>query len=218
MEKARHLPGLHFLEGNPAAAGAFLQRRSHRRPSGERLQSAVRELFAMHLGKYLANGALAATFALNACAATPAPPVAGSAQTMPFAGSRTVGAHYVILHPVRIPKDRCPASRFAFCIVISDDPGGGPYWYWCGDKSCSNNVFAVVATSSITITKTGKSVDRELPSYFDPKPGNPSNSYIFEHRPVEPSEYPKFTQTSSYCYYFYPSVCDGPIAVGLIPQ
>lgn len=128
--------------------------------------------------------------------------------------SRHLAMHTVALVPTA--KNHCPSSKFLFCVTISPT-GSGPYWYECGNASCAGSQYDLVGTSTITMTRSGKNMDRQLPSSFSPSPGNPTGAYVSEHKPFTPGANPKFTQTSSFCYYYSPSVCGSPIVIGLIP-
>lgn len=142
-------------------------------------------------------------------------PTMGSRLAAPQ-GDRARGIHYVIVKRATVPKNHCPSDQFAFCITISPE-STGPYWGWCGNASCYGPQYEMVATSNIVETKTGKPANKKLPQAFSPSPGNPTWLYITEAKAVRHARRPKFTLISSACYYDNPSVCNGPIKVGVVP-
>ena len=143
----------------------------------------------------------------------------GMAQTVP--GSQGAvptsrhlhGAHAVAMVPT--VRDRCPTSKFSFCVTISPS-NSGPYWRWCGNASCSGSSYDMLANDTIAMTRSGKNMDRQLPSSWAPAPGNPTDNYITEHKSFTAGLNPKFTETSTACYYDVPSDCY-TVVVGLIP-
>lgn len=169
----------------------------------------------MRFSHYIAGAALAASIALTGCAGNGSPTSSAGSQTVIPMGHRAAGAHFILAKGVKLVKDRCPASKFAFCVTISPE-NTGPYWAWCGNASCSGSQYNMTASSTISMTRSGKNMDRQLPSYFSPSPGNPTSVYITEHKTFTPGLNPKFTQSSEACYTAYPSSCFH-VTVGLIP-
>jgi hypothetical protein len=176
-----------------------------------RYNLAVKELSKVRSSISLASAVLASVL-LAACSSGSAPTIPGSQPAADF--THRPGAHAVAIVPDH--KNRCPSSAFTFCVDISPS-SSGPYWDWCGNASCSGAAYDLVATDSIAMTKSGKNMDKQLPSSWAPSPGNPSENYITEHKVFAPSPNPKFTETSQACYYYDPSDCSS-VTVGLIPS
>jgi hypothetical protein len=160
---------------------------------------------------YLASGALAASFALSACAGTGSQAVPGAQSVMP-AGHQTNGIHLMLLRPA---AKGCTA-QFAFCVTVTPgDPG--PYYEFCGNPSCSGSAYNITGTSHLTMTRSGKNMDRQWPSYLSPNPGNPIQEYISEHKTITGGGgNPKLTATNVICSAANSSQCT-TYTVGLIP-
>jgi hypothetical protein len=167
----------------------------------------------------LASGALAFGLMLAACSSSgnsvPASALPQSQDDTLSTAHYAVSIHAVALKPA--VRNICPLSKFSFCVTISPHTTG-PYWNWCGGPSCSGSQYELVATDSISMTKSGKNMDRQLPSWFAPSPGNPTENYVQEHKVFAPGPHgmAKFTETANACFYYYPSECSTAV-VGLIP-
>jgi hypothetical protein len=167
----------------------------------------------------IASSLIAAALTVSACnrdgGSSAVPGGAQQAASMNRLGG--LGALKPIAMMNRDTKNECPSSKYLYCVDITPS-SSGPYVCFSSSSSCGGSQQSPPYYAYGIIVSLKDKPTRKLSEYWDPFPGNPTDQYIVETKPLKASKRVKYVDQVYVCLEPSGGSCGAISYIGLIPQ